>query len=144
MALGLITLLAVVTTVWSVRRDLRAYRTWRQERMVPLPRWKRRQNQKAGLDEDQDEQRWRWRILALRCAGFGFFAGATGIIVGYVTRLAWSMVAGGNLLMLSVLIWLAYQIVLPKPSALRTGGPIGKESPPRSGGLSTHARDKEP
>ncbi len=125
--LGLVTLLAIVTTAWSVSRDLRMYRAWRRERKAPPPRWRRRQQQKAGLDVDQDAQRWRWLILALQCAAFGLVGGASGVLAGYVTRRAWLMVTGGNLLVLSVLIWVAYQLVLPKPSALRPPARAPKE-----------------
>lgn len=117
--LGVLAVVAAVTTVWSVYWDIKTYRNWKREQSEPQPRHKRRQRQKRGEDEDEDARRWRWMILALRIAVVGFVAGVSGMVAGFLARVAWPIVVGGNLLVVGVIAWIAYQLVLPKPSALR-------------------------
>lgn len=117
--LGALTFVAAVTTLWSVMADLRAYREWKQGAGTPASRAERRRRQRHRDEIHRDEQRWRWIILALRCAVFCLLAGPAGLLVGYLTRTAWLMVSGGNLLVFGVIIWFLYQIVLPKPEGLR-------------------------
>lgn len=117
--LGVLSLLALITTIWSVTADLRAYREWREEVSAPASRSERRRRERQQDDINRDERRWRWIMLAFRCAAFCLIAGPTGLVVGYLTRTAWVMVSGGNLVVFGVIIWFLYQIVLPKPEALR-------------------------
>lgn len=109
----------VALTGWSVWWDVRAYRAWRQEREGDQPRWKRRQREKNQEAEDREAQRWRWFMLSLVIAIVSFVAGTAAVAVGYVQRWAWAFVLGGNLLVIGLLAWLAYQLVLPKPEAVR-------------------------
>lgn len=117
--LGVLAAVAAITTVWSVYWDIKTFRNWKREQSEPQPRHKRRQRQKRREDEDQDARRWRWMILALRIAFAGFAAGVSGMVAGFLARVAWPVVVGGNLLVVGVIAWIAYQLVLPKPSALR-------------------------
>ena len=117
--LSVLAVLAGGTTVWSVAWDMKAYRVWRRDRSEPEPRHKRRQRQKRGEDVGEDAKRWRWMIRALQVAAAGFLLGVAGLVAGFLTRVAWPIVVGGNLLVLGVIAWIAYQLVLPKPTALR-------------------------
>ncbi len=117
--LSVLAVLAGGTTVWSVSWDMKAYRVWKRDQTEPQPRHKRRQRQKRGEDVDEDANRWRWMIRALQVAAAGFLLGVAGLVAGFFTRVAWPIVVGGNLLVLGVIAWIAYQLVLPKPTALR-------------------------
>ncbi len=117
--LVLLAIVAAVTTVWSLRWDLRVYREWKREHTEPQPRHQRRQRKRAAAQEEEDEKRWRRHLLALQCAGFGLVGGVAALTAGFVTRTPWLMVGGGNLVFLGIVAWAAYQVVLPKPTALR-------------------------
>ena len=117
--LSILGILAAVTTVWSVSWDMKAYRAWKREQTEPQPRHKRRQRQKRGEDADEDAKRWHWIIRALQIAFVGFVAGVSGMVAGFLTRVTWPFVVGGNLLLVGVIAWIAYQLALPKPTALR-------------------------
>lgn len=117
--LGILTIVAVATTAWSVIADLRAYREWKQQASAPVTRAERRRRERQQDAIERDRQRWRWIMLAFRCAAFCLLAGPVGLLAGYLTRTAWLMVSGGNLLVFGVIIWFLYQVVLPKPEALR-------------------------
>ena len=117
--LSVLAAIAVVTTAWSVAWDLRAYRRWKGERTGDEPRWKRRQQQKNADDEEQDARRWRWHILALQGAAGGFVVGSAILAAGYLMQLAWLLLIGGNLFVIGLFAWIAYQLVLPKPRALK-------------------------
>ena len=112
-------IVAVLTTVWSLSWDLRAYREWKRERTVPQPRYKRRQRERAATQEEEEAKRWRRLMLALQCAAFCFLGGLAASTAGWLTMTPWLMVGGANLLFLGILAWIAYQLVLPKPTALR-------------------------
>jgi len=117
--MGGLATVAAITTVWSVSWDVKAYRAWKRDQIGPQPRHKRRQRQKRGEDADDDTKRWHRIIRALQIAFVGFVAGLSGLIAGILTRVTWLFVVGGNLLVVGVIAWIAYQLVLPKPSALR-------------------------
>jgi membrane protein YdbS with pleckstrin-like domain len=117
--LGVLSLLALITTLWSVTADLRAYREWKLAVSSPVSRAERRRRARQQEDVSKDAQRWRWIMLAFRCAAFCLLAGPIGLVVGYWTRTPWVMVSAGNLVVFGVIIWFLYQIVLPKPEALR-------------------------
>ena len=117
--LSILGILAVITTAWSVSWDMKAYRVWKREQTEPQPRHKRRQKQKRGEDADEDAKRWHWIIRSLQIAFAGFVAGVSGMTAGFLARVTWPIVVGGNLLVVGVIAWIAYQLVLPKPTALR-------------------------
>jgi hypothetical protein len=117
--LGVLAALAALVTVWSLVWDIKAYRAWKREHAGTMPRWKRRQKEKSAQELETDARRWRWHILALQCAAFGLVVGFAGVATGYVSRTSWLMVSGGNLLFLGIIAWLAYNLILPKPNALR-------------------------
>ena len=117
--LSVLAAVAAITTVWSGYWDIKTYRNWKREQTEPQPRHKRRQKQKRAEQEEQDARRWRWMILALQIAIAGFVAGVSGMVAGFLARVAWPIVVGGNLVVVGVIAWIAYQLVLPKPSALR-------------------------
>ena len=117
--LSVLAVVAAITTVWSVYWDIKTYRNWKREQTEPQPRHKRRQKQKRAEQEEQDAMRWRWMMLALQIAIVGFVAGVSGMVAGFLARVAWPIVLGGNLLVVGVIAWISYQLVLPKPSALR-------------------------
>jgi hypothetical protein len=117
--LGVLALLAAAVTVWSLVWDISAYRAWKREHAGAMPRWKRRQREKSTHEDEKDAHRWRWHILALQCAAFGLIVGFAGVAAGYVLQKAWLMLSGGNLLFLGIVAWLAYNLILPKPRALK-------------------------
>jgi hypothetical protein len=117
--LAFLAVIAAIVAGWSLVWDLKAYRGWKREQEDAKPRWKRRQQERAAQNEEKDARRWRWHILALQCTAFGFIVGFTGMATGYVTRTPWLMISGGNLVFLGVVAWLAYNLILPKPQALR-------------------------
>ena len=118
-AVGILATAAVITTAWSVSWDLNAYRAWKREETEPQPRHKRRQRQKRAVEVETEATRWRWLMRALLAAAVGFVLGVSGLVAGFLTRTAWAIVVGGNLLVVGVVAWIAYQLVLPKPEALR-------------------------
>ena len=117
--LSVLAVLAATTTVWSVSWDMKAYRVWQRVQSERQPRHKRRQRQRRREDEDEDAKRWHWIIRALQIAAAGFLLGVSGIVAGFLARVTWPIVVGGNLLVVGVIAWIAYQLVLPKPTALR-------------------------
>ena len=117
--LGGLATVAAITTIWSVYWDVKTYRNWKREQTEPQPRHKRRQKQKRAEQEEQDARRWRWMILTLQIAVVGFVGGVSGMAAGFLARVAWLIVVGGNFLVVGVIAWIAYQLVLPKPSVLR-------------------------
>jgi hypothetical protein len=117
--LAFLAVIAAIITGWSLVWDLKAYRGWKREQGGATPRWKRRQQAKAVENEETDARRWRWHILTLQCAAFGFIVGFTSLATGYVMRTPWLMITGGNLVFLGVVAWMAYNLILPKPRALR-------------------------
>ena len=117
--LSVLAVLAATTTVWSVSWDMKTYRGWKRDQTEQQPRHKRRQKQKRGEDADEDAKRWHWMIRALQIAAAGFLLGVSGMVAGFLARVTWPIVVGGNLLVVGVIAWIAYQLVLPKPTALR-------------------------
>ncbi len=117
--LALVLLMAAITTAWSLAWDLRAYRAWTRERTGAQPRHKRRQLEKNAEAEERDARNWRWHMVVLKVAGFAFLVGIPAIVIGYQMRALWMIVTGGNLVLLAVIAWAAYQLFLPKPAALR-------------------------
>ncbi len=117
--LGVLATLAGATTVWSVWWDVRAYGAWKREQTEPQPRHERRRKRKRAEEEASQAKRWRWIMRAMSVALMGFGIGVTGLVVGFMTRTAWTFVVGGNFLVVGVVAWTAYQLILPKPDALR-------------------------
>ena len=117
--IGILAVFAAVTTVWSIVWDLRAYRNWKDEQSASQPRHVRRQCQKDSEELDKDAKRWRRHIVALQIALLGFVFGVGTLVAGYLTRKPFPIVIGGNLFVMGIMAWLAYQLVLPKPKALR-------------------------
>lgn len=110
---------ALLVSSWSIIGDLRIYRAWKLEQSEPQPRWKRRRKQKEQTNNENDGDRWRWLMLALKCAVFGIVVGGIGVTAGYVMRVPWLLVSGGNLVFLGIAAWAAYNVLLPKPRALK-------------------------